>query len=152
MNFENGGTFYTVGEMTTYSQGFNENEPAFKHEFRMDDVTFGYYPIGLTPFEVLGGIGGVFELLIMLLGLIMFPLAEHNFIYSAAKRLYFARTNSETLIQTTQKQIDNQMEPPFEQTEKEAEELEKHHLFNIRCKRNCYVKIRRLCGICMPGF
>lgn len=84
--------------MTSTSEGFNENEAVFKHEFRMDDVTLGYYPIGLTPFEMLGGIGGVFELLIMILGIIMFPLSEHNFIYSAAKRLYFARTDSETLI------------------------------------------------------
>lgn len=64
--------------------------------FRMfvENLGHDFHARTFSILDTIGMIGGVFEVLLFLLGLIMFPVGEHSFYLSAAKRLYFARTQN----------------------------------------------------------
>ena len=49
---------------------------------------------------VIGDTGGVFELIIMIFGVVIFPISYHSFILRASRLMFFARTKDEKLFQT----------------------------------------------------
>ena len=46
-----------------------------------------------TLFDLVGDLGGVIEVLIITLGILLYPISEHSFLLSASKLLFKARTN-----------------------------------------------------------
>ena len=44
-------------------------------------------------FDLVGDLGGVIEVLIIVLGVLLYPISEHSFLLSASQLLFKARTN-----------------------------------------------------------
>ena len=49
-------------------------------------------------FDFLGSIGGVVETIVMILGILMFPISEHCFVLDVIKQLFLARTFDKKLL------------------------------------------------------
>lgn len=49
-------------------------------------------------FDLLGELGGVMEVLVIIFGLILFPISEHSFYLNAIKKLFFARTKDSDIF------------------------------------------------------
>ena len=49
-------------------------------------------------FDFLGSIGGVVETIVMILGVLMFPISEHCFVLNVIKQLFLARTFDKQLL------------------------------------------------------
>lgn len=45
--------------------------------------------------DILGDLGGVTEVIMILFGFFLYPIAEHSFILQALRRLYKARTSDD---------------------------------------------------------
>lgn len=91
-------TFFSLGKQSIRTSKQGSSDVLFSYGLRLDNVKFAHYAVMFTPFEMLGGIAGVFELLIMLIGLFLYPLSEHNFYWSVAKRMFLARTDQDRLF------------------------------------------------------
>ena len=50
-------------------------------------------------FDLLGDLGGLFEMTLMIFGFFLLPISEHSFIYHAARNLYSAKTKNNNLFQ-----------------------------------------------------
>jgi len=51
--------------------------------------------------DLLGDTGGIFEVVMLLFGWLMFPISEYSFILKAAKRLFLARTTDHEMFEYT---------------------------------------------------
>ena len=49
-------------------------------------------------FDLLGELGGVMEVMVIIFGLILYPISEHNFYLNAIKKLFFARTDDNDIF------------------------------------------------------
>ena len=59
--------------------------------------------------DILGDLGGVTEVIMLLFGFFLYPIAEHSFILQALRRLYKARTKDETIFRKDE-EIDKERE------------------------------------------
>lgn len=48
--------------------------------------------------DILGDLGGVIEILMIVLGTFLYPISEHSFILKALQKLYLARTKDAKLL------------------------------------------------------
>jgi len=48
--------------------------------------------------DLLGDLGGVLEIITLIIGFFIYPVSEFSFILKAAKRLYLVRTNDDKLM------------------------------------------------------
>ncbi len=64
----------------------------------LDNYGVDHHARTFSILDFIGAVGGVFEALLVVFGLFIFPIAEHSFYLSAAKRLYFARTSQPTFL------------------------------------------------------
>jgi len=90
--------------------------------------------------DVMGDIGGVFEITMIVFGVVFIPIAEHSFIMTAARQMFFARTKCSHLFNTDSK---NEEPSPLEKyaydpqklgdndTYKIDKEIQKHQIIRI---------------------
>ena len=50
-------------------------------------------------FDFLGDLGGVIEIILLVFGMFLLPIAKHSFILKATKKLYLARTKEESIFE-----------------------------------------------------
>ena len=53
--------------------------------------------------DLLGDLGGVLEVIMVVMGAILYPIAEHHYTLQAAKRIFMARTSDPKLFKNTVK-------------------------------------------------
>lgn len=85
----------------------------------MENMGHDFHAKTFSILDTVGMIGGVFEVLLFLFGLLMFPLSEHSFYLNAGKRLYFARTANPNLLNKNRKGEEEILEE-YKLTEEEA--------------------------------
>ena len=51
--------------------------------------------------DLIGDIGGVLEVLVSVVGILMYPLTEYSFVLKALQKLYLARTSNKNLLRKT---------------------------------------------------
>lgn len=100
-------------------------------------------------FGLLGKLGGITNIFMIFLGGIMHPIAHHDFILKASKKLYMARTTDTTLFLNDPKQIAQQRVKPL--NAKAKIELEKHKPIKIRFKDNLCLYVANRMGYCFPN-
>ena len=49
-------------------------------------------------FDLLGRLGGITNVMMILFGFMIYPISEHSFILTAAKKLFIARTRDSTMF------------------------------------------------------
>jgi hypothetical protein len=95
-------------------------------------------------FALLGDTGGILEVYLIICGFILFPISEHSFILTAAKKLYMARTTSDQIFD----KIENRETIMFLNsdilTNTEKTEIRKHKTISIDFKRSLKLYFIRL--------
>ena len=64
----------------------------------LEDETIRHVRYIYGMLDVLGDLGGVTEVIMLLFGFFLYPIAEHSFILQALRRLYKARTTQDQLF------------------------------------------------------
>ena len=54
--------------------------------------------------DLLGELGGVFELILLIFGFFLFPISEHSFILKAGQKLFYAKSPQNTTFPKHQDQ------------------------------------------------
>ena len=73
----------------------------FNIEVSLDQVGRAHYRTVVSLFDVLGDLGGIMEIVLISLTLFLVPIAEHNYILLAAKKLFFARCVDEDIFNSS---------------------------------------------------
>jgi hypothetical protein len=60
--------------------------------------------------DLLGDLGGVTEVIMIVFGLIIFPVSEHSFIIKAVKKLYMAKTKNDKLFKLSKSYQEREIE------------------------------------------
>ena len=64
----------------------------------MDQTTMMHGRRIYSLFDLLGDLGGVTEVVMLCFGFMLYPISEHSFYLKAIKKLFIARTKSNTLF------------------------------------------------------
>ena len=109
-------------------------DPKMKNNYRS---SFGYL-------DVVGALGGVFELTIAVLGLFLFPISKHSYILKFISKLYFAKTRYKNLFQQYE-------EGWVIQPQKiRNEESDEHHFIKLSCCKSTKLFYYNYC--CTKGY
>ena len=94
------GVFYQISNLIK-GHSLNEAYPNLLYEtyiqLKNDSITHVRETYRLI--DILGDLGGVIEILMLVLGTFLFPISEHSFILKALQKLYLARTRDKQLLE-----------------------------------------------------
>ena len=60
-------------------------------EVSLDQVGSSHYRTVDSLFDILGDLGGIMEIILLCFTMVFLPIAEHNYLLTAANNLFFAR-------------------------------------------------------------
>jgi hypothetical protein len=136
-------SYFSFGNV---QNAFTKNANLLNFELYLDNMGIDHHARTFSILDVVGMIGGVCEILLVVFGILVFPIAEHSWYLSAAKRLYLARTSNEYYLHKNRNGEEGIMENnEYKMTVAEDEEIGLHKTIIIRYRRNCCVFIRKLC-------
>ena len=113
--------------------------------------------------DILGDLGGVIEILMIVLGTFLYPISEHSFILKALSKLYMARTRDEQLLHKNHIEAEN-LEKDEEDDQKgqvkrkrrlskaEKREIDKHRFIKISIKDSVMLYVSEILGRCFCDF
>lgn len=92
------------GQFTKVSKSYNyqaksKNEALlYQSTIYMSEEGMKYKRIVYNLWDAFSDIGGIFQFVFVILGFLILPISEHNFILNAASHIFFARTKDSNIF------------------------------------------------------
>jgi hypothetical protein len=116
--------------------------------------------------DILGDLGGVIEILMIVLGTFLYPISEHSFILKALSKLYMARTRDGQLLhkdkcnhteaEHLEKDEENDQKGQVKRKRRlskaEKREIDKHRFIKISIKDSVMLYVSEILGRCFCDF
>ena len=80
----------------------------YRTQFFLTTEKVSYSRQAYGMLDLLGDLGGVTEVLMIVFGIILFPISEHSFYLHAARLLFLGKTEDESLFKDAEKWVGNE--------------------------------------------
>ena len=139
------GFFYTINDSLLRAK-YKKNNPnlLLEHNFYLDHILVTHKRTIYDVIALLGDLGGVTEVLMLVLGFFLFPISESSYNMISTKRLFLAKTTEESLFLKSDKCCSKGKHLGHENIPKGIksnlkDEIEKHRLVRLKTKdKLCY--------------
>jgi hypothetical protein len=95
------GTFWDVEERQRSNHLINNNNLFFMMTLRLGNKEVLHTREVYNLMDLVGDLGGVFEVVISIIGIFMFPISNHSFVFKALEKLFLARTLDTSIFEKT---------------------------------------------------